>query len=176
MFQIRFKQILGLAITDKYLRCFVNKCYPCYWDFFIILKDKVLWNFKNYIFFKNKEGKELYPHAHYLNHIFIFKIWKFGCQRTWWMPYRILKLGMLMCRWDEKDPLIGIWHDPEQVFNMGKRACLHFSTECCRSMPAARMIHVTGWPVSLLSALTMVTRKLHGVYFHDPPLLAFVPD
>ena len=84
MFQIRLKQILELAITVEYLRCFVNNLMlPMLLSLFIILKDKVLWNFKNYIFLKNKEGEELYPCAHYLNHIFIFKILKFGCQRTY---------------------------------------------------------------------------------------------
>jgi hypothetical protein len=59
--------MLKLTITVKYLRCFVNNL--------IILKDKVL----NYNFLKNKEGEELYPHAHYLNHIFILRILNFGC-------------------------------------------------------------------------------------------------
>jgi hypothetical protein len=54
---------------------------PMFLRYFIILKDKVLWHFKNYIL-KNKEGEELYPCAHYVNHIFIFKNLKFGCQRT----------------------------------------------------------------------------------------------
>ena len=31
---------------------------------------------------QNKEGEELYPCAHYLNHISILRILKFGCQRT----------------------------------------------------------------------------------------------
>ena len=60
---------LILTITVKYLRCFVNNL--------IILKDKVL----NYNFLKNKEGEELYPCAYYLNHIFILRILKFGCQK-----------------------------------------------------------------------------------------------
>ena len=62
------------------------------------------------------------------------------------MPYSILKLDIIMSRWDEKDPLIGTWHDPEQKVNMGKRGSVSvFSTECCRSMLAS---NVTGWPVS----------------------------
>jgi hypothetical protein len=66
------------TITVKYLRCFFNTLMlPMLLRHFIILKDKVLWNFKNYIFLKNKEGEELYPRVHYLNHIFIFKILKF---------------------------------------------------------------------------------------------------
>ena len=61
----------------------------------------------------------------------------------------LLKLDIIMSRWDEKDPLIDKWHDPEQKVNMGKREqCFFFSTECCRSMLASRMIRVTGWPVS----------------------------
>ena len=51
-----------------------------------------------------------------------------------------------------------------------------FSTECCRSMLAAKMIRVTGLPVSLLSALTMWTGKVCWAYDLDPPLLAYVPD
>lgn len=45
---------------------------PMLLRFFIILKDKVSWNFKNYIFLENREGEELYPHAHHLNHTFYF--------------------------------------------------------------------------------------------------------
>ena len=37
------------------------------------------------------------------------------------MPYSILKLDIIMSRWDEKDPLIGTWHDPVQILNMGER-------------------------------------------------------
>ena len=48
---------LILTITVKYLRCFVNKL--------LILKDKVLWNFKNSIFLNSKEGEKLYPYEHY---------------------------------------------------------------------------------------------------------------
>jgi hypothetical protein len=49
----------------------------------------------------------------------------------------------------KKDPLIGTWHDPEKKINMGERGGFSvFSTECCRSMLASRMIRVIGWPVS----------------------------
>ena len=43
---------LKLTITVKYLRCFVNKL--------LILKDKVLWNFKT-SFLKDKEGGNYIP-------------------------------------------------------------------------------------------------------------------
>ena len=47
LFQIRLKQIVELAITVKHLRWFVdNLILPMLLGFFIILKDKVLWNFK----------------------------------------------------------------------------------------------------------------------------------
>jgi hypothetical protein len=47
VFQIRLKQILELAITVMHLRCFINNLMlPMLLGFFIILKDKVLWNFK----------------------------------------------------------------------------------------------------------------------------------
>jgi hypothetical protein len=44
-----------------------------------------------------------------------------------------------------KDTLIDIWHDPDQVFNMSKTTCLCFSTECCRSMLAARVWSQLNW-------------------------------
>ena len=40
-------------LTVKFLRCFVNNL--------IILKDKVLWNFKNSIFLKTKKGRNYTP-------------------------------------------------------------------------------------------------------------------
>ena len=62
------------------------------------------------------------------------------------MPYSILKLDIIMSRWDEKDPLIGTCHDPVQILNMGKRGNVSvFSTECYKSMLAS---NVTGWPVT----------------------------
>ena len=62
------------------------------------------------------------------------------------MPHSILKLDIIMSRWDEKDPLIGTCHDPVQILNMGKRGNVSvFSTECYKSMLAS---NVTGWPVS----------------------------
>jgi hypothetical protein len=71
VFQIRLKLIMKLAITVKHLRCFVNNLrLPMLLGFFIILKDKVLVNFKNNVSLK-KEG-ELYPCEHYLNHTYYF--------------------------------------------------------------------------------------------------------
>ena len=62
------------------------------------------------------------------------------------MPYSILKLDIIMSRWDEKDPLIDTWHDPEQKVIMGKRGNVSvFSTECYKSMLAS---NVTDWPVT----------------------------
>ena len=57
--------------------------------------------------------------------------------------YGTLQSGILM-RW--RDPLIGTWHDPVQILNIGERGSVSvFSTECCKSMLAS---NVTGWPVS----------------------------
>jgi hypothetical protein len=72
VFQIRLKQILELVIYNQVFEMFCQQLNAPHVTelFFIILKDKVLWKFKNYIL-KNKEGEELYPHAHYLNNIFI---------------------------------------------------------------------------------------------------------
>ena len=124
--------------------------------FFIIPKDKVLWNFKNNMFLKNKKGGNYIPmHIIYITH-FIFKILKFGCQRTpCWVPYSILQLGILMPRWDERIHLLAYGMILIRYLIWGRGHVCVLSTEYCRNLLAARMIRVTCWPVILLSSLTM---------------------
>jgi hypothetical protein len=62
VFQIKLKQIMELAITVKHLRCFVkNLMLPVLLGFFVILKDKVLWNFTTIFSYKTKKGIIISP-------------------------------------------------------------------------------------------------------------------
>jgi hypothetical protein len=53
------------------------------------------------------------------------------------MIYSILKLDIIMNRFDDKDPLIDTWPDPKQIVNMERRGqcfCFFFpqnDTEAC---------------------------------------------
>ena len=66
------------------------------------------------------------------------------------MPYSILKLDIIMSRWDQRIYLLthGMSLNRRLLWGKGGNVSV-FSTEYCRSMLASRMIPVTDWPVSL---------------------------
>ena len=94
--------------------------------------------------------------------------------------YGILQPGILMPRWNGRIHLLvyGMILIRYLICGWGHIRVFFFSAGCCRSMLAARVIGETCWcwdkewcwPVSLLSALTMVTGKLYWKYVLDPLL------
>ena len=77
------------------------------------------------------------------------------------MPYSILKLDIIMSRWDEKDSLIDTWHEPEQKDNMGKGGqCLCFFHRMLQKHASFQNDSCDRLTCEFLSALTVVTRKL----------------
>lgn len=148
MFQIRLKQILKLASTVKHLKCFINNLIlPMLLRFFfLILKEKVLWNFKSI------SSKKI-------------KIW---VPRNFLRVYGTLQPGMLLPRWNERIHILA--HDMIlfRYLIWGRGHVCVFSTECYRSMLAPTVIgeicwcwdKERCWPVSLQSFLTMKTGRL----------------
>ena len=77
------------------------------------------------------------------------------------MPYSILKLDIIMSRWDEKDPLIGTWHDPEQKVNMGERGwCFYFFHRMLQKHASFQNDSCDRLICEFMSALAVMTRKL----------------
>ena len=77
------------------------------------------------------------------------------------MPYSILKLDIIMSRWDEKDPLIDTWHEPVQICNMGKRGqCFCFFHRILQKHASFQNDSCDRLTCEFLSALAVVTGKL----------------
>ena len=68
-----------------------------------------------------------------------------------------------MSRWDEKDPLIGTWHEPEQKVNMGKRGGVFFH-RMLQKHASFQNDSCDRLTCEFLSALTVLTRKLYWAH------------
>ena len=77
-------------------------------------------------------------------------------------------------RWN--DPLIGIWHDPDQIFNIGKRARLCFVHRILQELASCQNDSCDMLTCDLAEFPDNGIEKLCWVYVLDPPLLAYVPD
>ena len=76
--------------------------------------------------------------------------------------YGTLQSGILM-RW--RDPLIGTWHDPVQILNMGKRGQYFcFFHRMLQEHASSQNDSCDRLTCEFLSALTVVTRKLYWVH------------
>ena len=81
------------------------------------------------------------------------------------MPYSILKLDIIMSRWDEKDPLIDTWHEPEQKVIMGKRGrCFCFFHRTLQKHASFQNDSCDSLTCEFLNALPVVTGKLCWVH------------
>ena len=69
----------------------------------------------------------------------------------------------ILIRW--RDPLIGTWHDPVQILNMGKRGQYFcFFHRMLQEHASSQNDSCDRLTCEFLSALTVVTRKLYWVY------------
>ena len=83
----------------------------------------------------------------------------------YWVPHSILKLDIIVTRWDEKDPLIGTWHEPVQIFNMGVREqCFCFLNRMLQEHASFQNDSCDRLTCEFLSALTVVTGKLYWAH------------
>jgi hypothetical protein len=81
------------------------------------------------------------------------------------MPHSILKLDIIMSRWDEKDPLIDTWHEPEQKVIVGKRGqCFCFIHRMLQKHASFQNDSFDRLTCEFMSALAVITRKLCWVH------------